>query len=442
MSSEAISDIIELRIEGLSWEKISKKIYEKHGILVGRKTIKKWHDQNYIQEYWGQAHSDYPDIEDGILSNRLVKADKKVEMWKAEAIFFRKLYNSTLKNETKYDTFLNTLKKLPLHFKEVPQIPKKHLSTKTEHPQIVVAPLTDTHIGEYINEKQMIGMNSYNMELFNKRLYGWATQLLALVNYRRNISDIDKLIIPMLGDMISGDIHDELARSNVENNMMQMLKGAYLISQAILVLAPHFKEIRIPCVVGNHGRMTHKPAMKNRVTTDWDYMLYQWVAAFLKNQKNIKFEIPESFFHIFNVYNNRILIMHGDSIAGGGNSVSILNSISKLRSAVQFKNNFNIENDIDKTELNHFDTVMMGHFHRVDEIDIGTGEVHICGCVKGVDEFALQKLHVSTKPKQIATYWHPLHGYLGKEIIYLSRYDESDNKFDDSINSTWANMIS
>ena len=133
--------------------------------------------------------------------------------------------------------------------------------------------------------------------------------------------------------------------------------------------------------------------------------------------------------------------MHGDSIAGGGSSMSISKAVSNLRGALQYKNNLNTELGVDRQELNHFDSVFMGHFHRVDEMDIGTGELHICGCIKGVDEFALQRLHVSAKPKQIATYWHPLHGYLGKEIIYLSRYDQSDNKFDDSINHTWANHI-
>ena len=431
---EAKSEIIKRRALGQTWDGIASWIEQTFGINVHRTTIQRCHDREVL------AQDELSLSPDNSAKTRIT-LDKKIATYKGEANLWKKLYTEAIKNSAKNEIITDSISKLTPSFKEIPKIPYQQIKGKAEHSQIVVAPLTDTHIGEYINENQMVGMNSYDMELFNKRLYGWANQLLALVNYRRNIANIDILIIPMLGDMISGDIHDELARSNVENNMMQMLKGAYLISQAILLLAPHFKEIRVPCVVGNHGRMTHKPVMKNRVTTDWDYMLYQWVAVFLKNQKHIKFEIPESFFHIFPVYNNKILIMHGDSIAGGGNSVSILNSISKLRSAVQFKNNINIEMDVDKTELNHFDTVMMGHFHRVDEIDIGTGELHICGCIKGVDEFALQKLHVSTKPKQIATYWHPLHGYLGKEIIYLSRYDESDNKFDDSINSTWANHI-
>ena len=82
---------------------------------------------------------------------------------------------------------------------------------------------------------------------------------------------------------------------------------------------------------------------------------------------------------------------------------------------------------------------MMGHFHRVDEIDIGTGEIHICGTMKGGDEFALQRLTAITRPKQIATYWHPQYGCIGKEVLYLNRYDNSTDMFTDVLPELWVN---
>ena len=104
-------------------------------------------------------------------------------------------------------------------------------------------------------------------------MWGWANQVLSLAEYRRNICEVDELVIPMLGDMISGDIHEELARTNVDNCMMQMLTAAHVIAQALMFLAPHFKSITVPCVVGNHGRMTRKPPMKDKYM-DWDYKNY------------------------------------------------------------------------------------------------------------------------------------------------------------------------
>ena len=152
------------------------------------------------------------------------------------------------------------------------KIPKPTFEPKTETPQIMITPLSDTHIGDRVEEDQMGGLNEYNIDIFNKRLFGWANTVLQLVELRRNFAPVNELVIPMLGDMISGDIHDELARTNVDNCMGQMIRGANLISQALMFLAPHFSKIRVPSVVGNHGRMTRKPPMKDKYM-DWDYMM-------------------------------------------------------------------------------------------------------------------------------------------------------------------------
>ena len=62
--------------------------------------------------------------------------------------------------------------------------------------------------------------------------------------------------------------------------------------------------------------------------------------------------------------------------------------------------------------------------------------------MKGPDEFALQRLHTATKPKQLVTYWHPKYGYIGKEIIYLHLYDKEQwTPFKDNVPDSWADMI-
>ena len=226
--------------------------------------------------------------------------------------------------------------------------------------------------------------------------------------------------------------------------MGQLSRGANLIAQALLSLAPHFKTVTVPCVVGNHGRMTRKPPMKDKYM-DWDYMLYQWVAAFCKNQKNIKFQINTSYMNIFQVYDKNVLIMHGDSASGAGSIATITKVLTNLRSVLQFRQGLEPEvadahqHIIEPNLLpTTFDSVMMGHFHRVDEIDIGTGHAIICGCMKGGDEFALQRLSVITKPQQIVTYWHPKYGYIGKETIYLNAFDNVPSKFNDVLSEVWS----
>jgi len=373
-----------------------------------------------------------------------IKLTQQLEKYKAETKYWRKIANASAKNNLQKDLIVNAIHKYTPHYKSIPiyKSRKPTKKIKSDSPQTAVAPLTDTHIGDNVEKDQMVGLNEYNIDIFNKRLFGWATQVLHMIEYRRSFAQIDKLVVPMLGDMISGDIHDELARTNNDNNMGQMIRGANLIAQALMLLAPHFKEIFVPCVVGNHGRMTRKPPMKDKYM-DWDYMLYQWVAAFVKKQKNIKFHIPKAFMTTINVCNQQILLAHGDFINGAGSGTAINKGISNMRNVMQFRIGLinevqNLKNYPTKDLPSVFDSALIGHFHRIDEIDIGTGAVHICGCMKGGDEFAMQRVQAINKPRQIMLYYHPQYGEIGKEVIYLNRYDNSTELFKDVLPEIWT----
>jgi len=433
---QAKSEIKRKRSAGQSWTSIAKWLEEQYGVDIHRTTIQRWHDK---EVYLDEIDHDFIELPDD-----RIKLDKKVATYKAEAAYFKKLYETSIKDDAKKEIIIEAIKNSAPAFPTLKDIYKASKSSNSSQrrgdtPQVVVAPLNDLHIGDNVNLEQMSGLNSYDIDIFNRRLYGWTTQLLNLVALRRNVAPVDELIIPMLGDMVSGDIHEELARTNIDNCMQQMIRGANLIAQALMFLAPHFKTIKVPCVVGNHGRMTRKPPMKDKYM-DWDYMLYQWVAAYLQNQKHITFSIPKAFINSFEVGNSNILIMHGDSISGAGSNQAIAKGVTGLRAFLQFRTT--LEDAFLTSQdgmITQFDSVLMGHFHRIEEIDIGTGAIHICGTMKGGDEFAAQRMHSITKPKQLVTYWHPKYGNVGKEVIYLNRYDTSTKMFKDIVPDLWIN---
>ena len=431
---QAKSEIKRKRSAGQSWTSIAKWLEEQYGVDIHRTTIQRWHDK---EVYLDEIDHDFIELPDD-----RIKLDKKVATYKAEAAYFKKLYETSIKDDAKKEIIIEAIKNSAPAFPTLKDIYKASKSSNSSQrrgdtPQVVVAPLNDLHIGDNVNLEQMSGLNSYDIDIFNRRLYGWTTQLLNLVALRRNVAPVDELIIPMLGDMVSGDIHEELARTNIDNCMQQMIRGANLIAQALMFLAPHFKTIKVPCVVGNHGRMTRKPPMKDKYM-DWVYMLYQWVAAYLQNQKHITFSIPKAFINSFEVGNSNILIMHGDSISGAGSNQAIAKGVTGLRAFLQFRTT--LEDAFLTSQdgmITQFDSVLMGHFHRIEEIDIGTGAIHICGTMKGGDEFAAQRMHSITKPKQLVTYWHPKYGNVGKEVIYLNRYDTSTKMFKDIVPDLW-----
>jgi predicted phosphodiesterase len=442
---EAKNDILAWRHDGMGWTAIARSLDDIYGISVHRSTIQRWYaDHGEDYEVLSTQTSLVDSDEDDIFLDAKVKLDKKIATVEADMKMYRKLYKKALANVGNAELVLEAIKEFTPAL--APQIKKQQKNRPQarqpknfgKKPQVMVAPLTDTHVGDNVKKEQTLGLNEYDLDLFSRRIWGWSNQVLSLAEYRRNMCELDELVVPMLGDMISGDIHDELARTNIDNCMMQMIIGAYVISQSMAFLAPHFSKVSIKGVVGNHGRMTRKIPSKDRYM-DWDYMLYQWIGVFLRDHDNIDIEIPKSFSHVFDVAGRKILIMHGDSIAGGGSQTSIKRAVSNLREVMQY--NSVVVTDESFGAAEYFDDVLIGHFHRVDEMDIGTGSLHICGTTKGGDEFVISRLHLVTKPKHIVLYYHPVHGQVGKETVYLDKYDEEESGFDTQVPAEWAKIL-
>ena len=439
---KAKSEIIKRKLAGWSWTAIATWMQEKYAFEAHRTTYQKWYDRE-VSLRDGLSRHEVEEIPTDFSPDAHAKLIKNIEKYKGEAKYWKKVAESALKQEAKKELLIDAVKKFTPSYKSVQKykIRKPKGKVRAASAQSMIAPLADTHIGDNVEADEMVGLNSYNIDIFNKRLYGWATQVLTLAELRRNSVEIDELVIPMLGDMISGDIHMELALTNNDHNMGQMIRGANLIAQALMFLAPHFDKVRVPCVVGNHGRMTRKPPMKNKYM-DWDYMLYQWVSVFCRNQKNIEFHIPKSFMTSVEVKNRNILVSHGDFVNGAGSGTAISKGILNMRNILQFRKG--LQDEIGKLRNEeiglpeYFDSVLIGHFHRIDEIDIGTGAIHICGCMKGGDEFAMQRVQAINKPRQLALYYHPKYGEIGKDIIYLNRFDDSSQTFNDVLPEVWA----
>tara|TARA_R110002049_G_scaffold83209_2_gene211632 strand:+ start:375 stop:1733 length:1359 start_codon:yes stop_codon:yes gene_type:complete len=444
---EAKEEIVKRKMAGATWSALSRWVEERWGVAVHRTTLQKWYDRE-VELLDEEQSEDMEDMEADFTPEAHVKMARKIETYKGESRYWKKVAEAAIKKEAKEDLLIDAIKKFTPSYKEVKKYKHRKPTGKIkgDSVQSMIAPLTDTHIGDNVELEEMMGLNEYNIDIFNKRLYGWANQVITLAELRRNSAEVGELIVPMLGDMISGDIHEELARTNNDHCMGQMIRGANLISQALMFIAPHFDKVRVPCVVGNHGRMTRKPPMKNKYM-DWDYMLYQWVSVFCQNQKNIEFHIPKTFMTTINVCNRNILLAHGDFINGGGSGTSINRGVSNMRNVLSFRKGLKEEiNNIQDNSLesvpDSYDSALLGHFHRIDEIDIGTGAVHICGCMKGGDEFAMQRVQAINKPRQLVLYYHPKYGEIGKEIIYLNRYDSRKGQFNDILPDVWSKTFS
>ena len=272
----------------------------------------------------------------------------------------------------------------------------------------VVSLLSDVHAGEVVSAAETHNLSSYDMDIFKERLEIWTNKVVDLVSLRRQRLYVPNLSLFMLGDIISGDIHDELSNTNDVSVVDQMVESAREISRSLLTLSGYFENIEVSGVVGNHGRMSRKPYFKRKQRSNWDYLVYQMIAMFLQKQKNVTFHIPESFWTVRDVLGTRFLLMHGDGNQSwsGFPWYGIERSIGKMRTM--------LGNDMP------FDRVALGHYH--DPVDTERWSVN--GNFKGGDEFSIGKLYSSCRPSQTLLYVHPENGVVGTERIYLDKLNE------------------
>ena len=303
---------------------------------------------------------------------------------------------------------------------EVPEIVVSEHNSTSEH--TLVALLSDLHIGEVVKPEQVGGLDEYNLEVFDRRINQWADNLLYLTELKRTRLDVPQLEIFGLGDFVSGEIHDELVRTNEVHIIEQVYYAVKHISEVLLRLAPHYEHITFTGVVGNHGRNARKPYAKDKQTLSFDFLIYQMLGMVLKNQENIEFIIPESFFHYRDVLGTRFILTHGDQIRG---ALGIpLYGINRVRTQLK-----DILGDL------NFDVLAIGHFHHYFQSDFV-----ICNpSFKGTDEYALTGFFGANRPTQILLSIHPEHGIVSTEHIYVDAVDIHEPDF--SSPKTWADKI-
>jgi hypothetical protein len=175
--------------------------------------------------------------------------------------------------------------------------------------------------------------------------------------------------------MLTGDIHEELTETNDAPTAVALLDIYEVLVWCISRLADEFGNVFLPCVAGNHGRFTKKPRSKNRAFTNYDWLLYQFLAKHFENDKRVRFMIPDGPDARYLVYGHRYLLTHGDQFRGGDGQIGALGPITRGNKKKQTRNS-----QIDQG----YDTMLLGHWHQwipmLDQI--------VNGSLKGYDEYA------------------------------------------------------
>lgn len=262
---------------------------------------------------------------------------------------------------------------------------------------------SDTHAGEVVSEVETNGLNAYD----------WKTMMVrhdrireAVFSFQDNRPyPVSKLHVCALGDMLSGDIHDELVETNefplAEATIQFAEDGATWLESFL----ERFAEINVSGVVGNHPRAKRKPQAK-QAFNNADWLAYHAMSRYLRSQPAISWDIPRASAHPIIVARNwRCLLLHGDGIRSSMPGVpwgGVMRRVTSLSQQYATKGK----------PIDHY---FLGHFHQGNIVN--QGQVVMNGSVKGVDEYSLKAFGGGGEPQQILLTFHPKRGLTDVSLI-------------------------
>lgn len=286
------------------------------------------------------------------------------------------------------------------------QTPSWVVSPKaTKCPGVPKLMLSDLHWGENVRSEQIGGLNSFNLVIARERLRNVVAGTIQVARMLDPEMRYPGIVVPLGGDMVSGNIHDELSATNDINTMPTVLDLYKNLVPMIQLFASTFGNIFLPCVSGNHDRDTKKIWNKDRNHTSFGWLLYQFLALKFEDDPRVKFYIPDGADALYRIYNTRYLLTHGDQFRGGDGIIGPLGPITR---GEQKKNTRNAAVGQD------YDVMEFGHFHK----RMLTARLRGNGSLKGYDEYAHQNNFGYERALQNFWITHPDHGITWDLPIY------------------------
>lgn len=258
--------------------------------------------------------------------------------------------------------------------------------------------LSDLHWGEVVRAEQIGGVNSYDLATARKRLRHTVDTAIHLCRILDADMRYDGIVVPLAGDNVSGDIHEELQATNELATIPTVLDLAEHLEGAIGLLADTFGKVYVPCVTGNHGRNTRKTWAKDRHHTSFDWLLCQILRKSFRGDSRVTIDVADGPDLLFTVHQHRYLLTHGDRLGSGGDGlIGFLGPVTrgdhKRRTRQQ-------------QIAQPYDTLICGHWHQY----VHTRRLIVNGSLKGYDEYAYTEAFPFEVPQQALWVVHPKHG--------------------------------
>lgn len=272
----------------------------------------------FIQEHWGAMSDATISSHIGISPNAVEKRRRRMGLQfknkdgsSQGGISIAKLEaeNALLKKEVEAASMLSAkISPSPI----VERSPLKGEAT-------LIALLSDWHVEEPVRSAEVNGLNEYNLALAEKRANTFFTTLLRLIQIEQQNTRVDNLVLALLGDFITGNIHEELMDISQLAPAVAARRAQELLASGIDYLLANSKlKIKCICHSGNHGRITKEQRKATEHGNSLEWLLYKGLADRYEHNPRVEFIIPESYHSYLEVYRWTVRFHHGHNMKYGG----------------------------------------------------------------------------------------------------------------------------
>lgn len=244
--------------------------------------------------------------------------------------------------------------------------------------ETIVLFLSDLHWGERVTIEEMDGLNSYNLDIARARLGRYFQTVADLATKHWTGPPPARLILILGGDLISGEIHAELAKTNQAKALPAVKDCASHLAEGVALLRRRLScPIDILSLAGNHGRSTLKPEAKEAAETSYDTLVSDFLEMMLRKRKDVSFYVPASIDALFPVYGWRMLATHGDRIGSRGGQGFVGPAATAARGLKRIVADYSARGIL-------LDLILIGHFHTAMQLEEG----FVNGSLVGPSEYS------------------------------------------------------
>lgn len=240
-------------------------------------------------------------------------ADAELARLRAELASYRKRYDAALRQIDRERERADALVSLKGMSSRRPLT--KAVKGK-KHDATMVVLLSDIHCEEVVRSEQVNGLNAFDSDVCQARLDELQRRFLAMLEHERQLARVDRVVLWLGGDLISGMIHPELA----EENSMHPLAAIRWIGERLRgfidAAADNAKDVVIATSCGNHGRTTEK-LRTNEADTSYEHHLYLSMRA-AESRKNVTWQVGEGHLNYVDLDGFLIRFCHGHAIRHQG----------------------------------------------------------------------------------------------------------------------------